>query len=462
MKLKLTIKAKLIFANLIIFGLLLSAFAYFVYERTEKSELSQIDARLEVLSNKVVKQFEDELEDAKFPEWDELLAVTTEGLSNPGFLLQDSTAEIVILRGDIEKPDSVTYEKALIGQISKFNRYKNDIYVRTITVPVEIDEKIDFVLTVSTSLESVDSRLEYLSFILILSVLTTTVIAALIIYFVTKITFLPMSRMVITAESITANTLHNRVKINNNEDEVSRLGNALNNMMIRIENAFESQKRFVAEASHELRTPLTVIIGELEFMEKHLEQSKLKENVTTALGELDRLTRLVEQLLILTRIDAGRLTLNNSPVRLDEMLMECVEFLKKIAQQKNIKFNLQISEAVVLQADSDCLRSVILNLIDNAIKYADEATVITIELKLNQMQSVFLTISNIGVEISETDKVKIFDRFYRSASVRSNSNGSGLGLAIAKELVELHGGQIEVLPHEVHKVTFTIQIPLST
>lgn len=461
MKSRMTIRTQLVLANIVIFGLLLSGFGYFVYYITEKSELSQVDARLEVLANSVITEFEDEWEEERLPKWDELLALTAEGVTHSAIMIQDSVGKIVVSTGNIEQPDSASLMAALMGHISRYTKQEIDARIRIVCVPVEFDNQIDFVLTASGSLEDVDQRLANLLLILILSVMGTTFIAAIAIHVVTTFTFAPMSRMVATAEGITPYTLHHRITVDNSKDEVSRLALALNSMMDRIEIAFESQKRFVSEASHELRTPLTVIIGELEFVEKKFEEVNLKEHIGTVLGELDRLTKLVEQLLTLTRIDARRLTLHKKEIRLDELVLDCIGFLKGTAIENSITFDVQIGEPVVLQADPIHLKSAVLNLLDNALKYAYHNTVISIELEHHQDKSALLTIANLGIGISDKEKKHIFDRFYRSDRVRSNSNGSGLGLAITKELIELHHGTIALLPESGNKVIFQVKLPLA-
>ena len=229
-------------------------------------------------------------------------------------------------------------------------------------------------------------------------------------------------------------------------------------MIERIDNAFKSQKRFVANASHEIKTPLTVIQTELEILEKKMNDADTQESIKNALSEIENLTKLTNSLLTIVKLDASQSKLNLSNFRIDELLADCIQTLNKAAMNRDIQINLFIDDPVEINADKEKLRSVFLNLIDNAIKYS----LFNSEIKIRTNKSddkISISIENSGHGIPQSDIPYIFNRFYRSNEIRAEINGSGLGLAIAKEIVELHRGKISVESKVNDKTNFTVILP---
>jgi len=441
---QMTIKSKIVTANLIVFGILISGLAYFVYSRTAQAELDAVDLRLEACAAKIITEFEDEWEEEKEPEWDDILLISAEGLTDVSMAMRTLDGGLVFGFDSLPVPpdeqlkairnSETVVEMVNIGELS----------LRRVVYPVGDDGEVEFTLTLITSIDDSVARLNRLALVLVGSVLMSLIVASMAVLLVTRAAFRPLSTMVETAEQISADQLGKRLRLSSQADEVARLGKALNEMMDRIEVAFKSQRQFVTDASHELRTPLTVIIAELEFIQRHLRDNTLKANVTTALNELDRLNRLVDQLLTLARMDAGRLVLDRKLIRFDEVVVDCVQLLKHEAQSKNIRIQVNIDDAVEIDADPVKIKSFVLNLLDNATRYNRRGGAVYVSLGKTQHQSVQLTISDTGPGIPAKERSRVFDRFYRGAKSRAESDGSGLGLAIAKELIELHGGRIDI------------------
>jgi len=217
-----------------------------------------------------------------------------------------------------------------------------------------------------------------------------------------------------------------------------------------------SQKRFVANASHEIKTPLTVIQTELEILEKKIKDSESEESIKNALSEIENLTKLTNSLLTIVKLDASQSKLNLSQVRIDELLADCIQTINKAAISKDINVNLSFDDAVEIEADKEKLRSVFLNLIDNAIKYSFPNSIVAVKLEKFSDDKVKVKIENSGPGISQDEIPYIFNRFYRSNEIRAKINGSGLGLAIAKEIVELHRGKISVESNIGEKTIFIV------
>jgi len=456
-----SIKSKIVSANLVVFGILVSALAIFVYGNTARSEIAAIDLRLESCAAKIITEFEDEWEEEKVPEWDDILNISVEGLRDIRMSFRTVGGRVLFTNDSIAPPQAEVLQSVMASQPVIKTVVRGEEEFRLAVFPVIVDNRVEFTLALMTPIEEIYARLSRLALILFASVVVSLLLASLAIYLVTRVSLEPMTQMVKTAEQISADKLDQRINLPERCDEVTRLGAALNDMMDRIETAFESQRRFVTDASHELRTPLTVIIGELEFIQASLEQNSLKENIRTVLGELDRLTRLVIQLLTLARIDAGKMILDKKPVRLDEVLIDCIQFMDKEARNRSIEMNINIEKALELYADPIRLKSVILNLLENAVRYNRHGGKVWVNLREISIGRAEITISDEGPGISDVDREKIFDRFYRSAMARAEGNGSGLGLAIVKEIVELHAGQVKVSANQGKGTSFTIELPIN-
>jgi len=455
-----TIKSQIVLLNLIVFGILISALAYYVYSSTVQSELEAVDLRLNACAAKIITEFEDEWEEEEFPEWDDIMFISVEGLSDVNMTMRSIDGHLIFGNDTLQPPSDQLVPSILKGESSAKTVSIDGREIRHAVFPVVDDDNVEFTLTLATSFEESRARLNHLALILVGSVILVLIIASVVIYFATRFLFKPVSSMISTAEQISADKLGERIELPPRNDEVARLGKALNDMMERIEAAFKSQRQFVSDASHELRTPLTVIIGELEFIQSELSQNALKENIKTTLDELDRLTRLVDQLLTLARIDTGRLVFDRKRIRLDEIVVDCVRLLRNEIEEKKIEMQMRVENAIEIDADPVKLKSVILNLIDNAVRYDHIGGNVQIELEEIQLsQSVQLTVSNTGLSIPPQERDRVFDRFYRGVKSRGNSDGSGLGLAIARELIELHGGRIELGGSQEGDTLFRVILP---
>lgn len=455
-----TVTHKIVLSNLVVFGALLSGLAMVVYHRTARSETAEIDSRLGSSAAKIITEFEDEWEEDPLPEWDQIMGIQADGLPTLYMLVRDVDGHVIFAHDSASAPTPDALASAESGKSVHETVSVNGRRLRQAAYPIAPDEEVAFTLTVSTPLAESDARLSRLALMLMVSVAVVLLLASAATHLVTRWAFTPMSRMVRAAEEISALRLDRRIEQSTSRDEVARLASALNNMMDRIEAAFKSQRQFVADASHELRTPLTVIMGELEYIQKRLDHEGNKENVRTALEELGRLSRLVEQLLVLARIDAGKLTLDLTTVRLDEVLLDCVRFVQEEARRKELDMRVDVEAAVELQADPVKLKSIILNLLENAVRYTQNGGSVSAVLRHASGGKAELTVADTGPGIRAEDRPRVFDRFYRAAGARTGGDGSGLGLAIARELVDLHRGHISLDDAGPRGASFTVELPV--
>jgi heavy metal sensor kinase len=265
--------------------------------------------------------------------------------------------------------------------------------------------------------------------------------------------------MIETIHQITAENLKMRLKIPGTKDEIESLAQTFNQMIGRLDEAFTTQRQFMEDISHELKTPLSVLKGELEVTLKKIRSTQEYETtLLSSLEEVNGLIGIVENLLTLARFDAKTTTLQEVSLDLNLLLKDAVEAIQVLAIQKNITLQLNSAHTVETLADKNQLKRLIINLLDNAIKYTPSGGKISIDLR-QQKDSADIEISDTGIGIPEKELPHIFDRFYRVDKSRS-SIGFGLGLSIAQSIAMAHGGKIYARANIPQGTIFTISLPV--
>ncbi len=280
-------------------------------------------------------------------------------------------------------------------------------------------------------------------------------------YFLAKQSLRPVEEITRTTRKITATNLRERIHVKNPNDEIGRLTETLNNMIGRLEASFEQVQQFSLDASHELRTPLTIMRGEIELaLRENKKGTSYKKTLVSLLEEVLRMTSIIEGLILLAKADSGNAKLERKPTRLDSLVGEIKEDAELLAEQKKISVSIsRLDEATVL-GDAVRLRQLMLNLVDNAIKYTPEGGKVTLSLKLAEGNAQF-AVEDTGIGIPDGELRKIFDRFYRVDKSRSRlPDGLGLGLSISKWIAEAHGGSLIAESRIGYGSKFTITIPI--
>ncbi len=274
----------------------------------------------------------------------------------------------------------------------------------------------------------------------------------------------PVDRLTRAAEEIEAGDLSKRVQVPPKMDELGRLAATFNRMIARLQAAFERQRQFTADASHELRTPLAVMRGDIEIaLRRERPPEDYRSVLTSNLEEIMRLSRLVEDLLMLARADAGQAVLQCEPIDLDELCAQMVEYLSPLAEEKGQRLTYQLPATLPLQinADAQRIKQLLLNLLDNALKYTPADGTITLTLTSEDHEAV-LSIADTGRGIPEEDLPRIFDRFFRHSRSTSDKTvqGFGLGLSIVRWIVHSHGGRISAESTLDKGTKFIVRLPL--
>lgn len=272
---------------------------------------------------------------------------------------------------------------------------------------------------------------------------------------------LPLRELAGAAENIRPDYLNRRVPEFKTVDEIQRLAVVLNAMLARLESGFEQARRFAADASHELRTPLTIMHGEIdELVRASGIEPEHQRKLASLQEEIGRLNRITEQLLLLARFDAGGTTLQTAPVDFTELVRTACEDMELLAETKKISLGTEIESGVVVQGDAIQLRRLLLNLLDNAVRYNQPAGQIKCRLYRNDFRQAVLTVSNTGTTIPAEAKAQLFQRFFRVNAARTRG-GHGLGLSLSREIARAHGGDVHMQEQSaVGWTEFTTLIPI--
>ena len=332
-----------------------------------------------------------------------------------------------------------------------------DTLLRVLTVPVfDNQQQLIGHIQVARLLDNFEIFNRVLSRALLIS-LGAAIASLIVLAVMTSTLFRPLEDIATVARQITrADDLSRRVPHSNRTDEIGELARAFNQTLERLDRLFRSQQRFLADVSHELRTPLTSVRGNLDLMSRFGRYDE--ESMTVIQDEMERMSRLLGDLLLLARADTGGLPLRHLPVELDNILFEVYRQVSRIEKPVAVELT-DVDQATIL-GDEDRLKQLLLNLVDNGIKYTPPGGVVRLSLAKDNGWAQ-LTVSDTGVGIPAEDLPHIFDRFYRVDKARSRAQGgSGLGLAIAKWIVQAHGGGIGVESTPGQGTTFRISLPL--
>ena len=333
--------------------------------------------------------------------------------------------------------------------------------LRVAIVPLSPNQQLGYA-AVAEPLSVIDNSLQRLRREFIAGVPFVLILASIGGYFLARKSLAPIASMNEQTQRITAENLSARLHISNERDELGGLALTVNDLLARLENSFQQQQRFVADASHELRTPLAVLRGETEVaLSKARTIDEYSASLRLIKDEAETLTRIVEDLFILARQPFDRPPILKEKVALDEIVNECARAAQVLAAQKDSQVTAHTDATLSLHGDDELLQRMLLNLLDNAVKYTPPRGRIVVELTA-QNGDARITVRDNGIGIPEKDQPHIFDRFYRVDKARSRAmGGAGLGLSIADWIARAHGGTIKVESERGRGSVFTVELPIS-
>jgi heavy metal sensor kinase len=278
--------------------------------------------------------------------------------------------------------------------------------------------------------------------------------------FLARRAFKPVDIISTTARDISENDLSRRINVST-RDELGRLASTLNQMIDRLDKAFKRQKQFTADASHELRAPLSIIQAESTLaLSRDRKVSEYKKALESIAQEADHMKKFIDQLLSLARVDSGQNQLMFEDIEINEFLENICTDVDVLCREKELNFELRTSNEIKVKGHRRSLRSLIMNLLENAIRYTDKGGDVSVSVEEKDGMAA-VTVKDTGIGIPESDLPFIFERFYRVDKARSREmGGSGLGLAISLQIAELHGGGIEVQSLAGEGSCFIFKIPV--
>lgn len=283
-------------------------------------------------------------------------------------------------------------------------------------------------------------------------------------YFLARKSLAPVAAMASQARDMGAANLHDRLAVANQRDELGQLALSFNQLLERIETSFEQQRRFVADASHELRTPVAILRGEAEVTLSRNDRSpeEYRDTLAVLRNESQRLAHIIEDLFTLTRADAGQYPLTLRDTYLDELAVEALTRARSLALAKNITLTPSIEPDLPIQADEALLGRMLLNLLDNAIKYSPPGSKVELACRRDG-ENYIVTVCDNGPGIPTDLQPRIFERFFRADKARSrvdsDRGGAGLGLAIARWIAEAHHGRLELTRSDASGSIFSVVLP---
>jgi heavy metal sensor kinase len=332
--------------------------------------------------------------------------------------------------------------------------------VRRISFPITSEGRIEYILQTQVSLDLVNETLKWLIITLGAVTIGIFICAWVGSNWIARMALSPVETLGQTAANVSAQSLDTRVFLDAPYQEFQQLAQSFNNMFERLQRAFESQRRFVGDAAHELKTPLTAMKGNMEVgLQRERSTEEYRDLLSTSLGQVERLVRLVKSLLTLTKFSGEHLPIDLKPVLMEPLIKELVSELSILAEDKGCLFTSHIQEVPKVLGDAGQLKQLVINLLDNAIRHTPQGGSVTVTLQ-SSADKVRLTVEDTGSGIATEHLPHIFERFYRADPARDReSGGTGLGLAIAKEIALAHNGIINVQSEVGKGSVFTVSLP---
>lgn len=324
-----------------------------------------------------------------------------------------------------------------------------------------------YAAVVSTDLDDQAARLSGAARSLFLGIPVALLLAAGGGYVLARKSLAPVTSMSAKARQIGADTLDERIVVANERDELGFLAVTLNDLLERLQRSFESQRRFMADASHELRTPVAIIQGEADVALTRTDRSpdEYRESIGIMQNAARGLTRIVQNLFLLARTDAGNYPMQRSRFYIDEVIAACVREMRTVATAKGVALTCETSSDAVIIADEDLIHRMLLNLVDNAVKFTPGGSRVDVRSQRSRGH-VTIEIRDNGQGIAPEDQPHIFERFYRGDRNRRRNTatgaarGAGLGLPIARWIAEAHDGTLVLAHSDASGSVFNVSLAI--
>ena len=354
--------------------------------------------------------------------------------------------------------------QALYGeQVQLISNNEAEKKMMSVAVPVQVDNSIVGGVYLASSVEYLDSTIDTIRTSLIVFSVLIVLLIGMLSFGMSFIITSPMAEFIEAAKEISKGNFTKRIKVKGH-GEIAQMGKTLNYMCDELSLLEEKRRKFVSDASHELKTPMAGIklICDSLVAAENVDSEMVKEFLSDMSEEVDRLTRVVERLLVLTKLDAGSTAARMEEVDIRSLITHITRKLQPIAEEKGITIFTDYHDALFapVLVDYDKIYEAVYNIVDNAVKYSPEESIVDIDVE-EKDGWVIIKVSDNGPGIPEDEQDRIFERFYRVDDSRAReTGGTGLGLAIARESIIMHGGSITVTNKRDEGSVFTIILPL--
>jgi two-component system OmpR family sensor kinase len=451
-----------------ILALVLIVFSVSVYALIASTLYERLDADLHRSVESVALTFVDEvvakhsLHDAANNALNELSTLDSSAIfSSTGELVSEQPAQGDIHVTLLPQGDAPLTDFSFATVNSK--GIQRRVIARRVSVP---SSDSPFFIVISRSFESVDLGLQRIRRILYLAVPGALIFSALGGWFLSRRSLASVVYMSDRARKISAENLSQRLPVANPRDELGRLAGTFNELLARLDTSFSQQRRFMADASHELRTPLSVIrtSAEVTLGRENRDESEYRDALKIIDEQVKRLSHIVEDMFTLSRADVGRRALAVTDFYLDELILEAARAATILGARKGVRIETPTMGEISFRGDEGLLRQMLLNLLDNAVKYTPAGGFVRVKVEQSEAHYRIL-VEDSGLGIPDREQELIFERFYRvdkarSGTAESDGWGAGLGLSIARWIAQAHGGDLVLQHSDGTGSTFRATLPL--
>jgi heavy metal sensor kinase len=381
------------------------------------------------------------------------------------FQIFDATSGELLTRSDALAPLGLGFTPAEVRQFqdrrASFDVHTDYGRIRLSNSVVEPGNGRRYLLQVGVSLEPMDGALHRFVILLALGVPAGLLAAVLVGRWTAAIALRPLAQLAAATRSIDISGLRQRLPVRGASDELDDVAVAFNETLSRLDHAVGEMRQFSTALAHELRTPLAALRGDIELsMREPGSGERMRQRAADQLEEIDKLKALIERILLLARAEAGQIALRLGEVDLGALAESLVEQIEPVAGAKGLTLRYERADSPVVHGDADWLKRVLLNLLDNAIKFTPEGGRIIVTVS-TQNGDARLSVQDTGIGIDAGAMPHIFERFFRADPSRSSAvEGAGLGLSLVQWIVGRHHGRIEVQSQPGDGATFSVSLPL--
>ena len=428
-----SLRAQLTALYLAFFTLLFVVFSAFLYGELARSLTTHVDERLASEADTAAVLFPDELHEMHGDEAGAAREVISE--------LKVHGDSVTIRKGEQVLATSVRGEVAPRARRARRAVQGYDVEV-------------------SAPADAIDAELAVARRVIMVSLPLILLAAGLGGYWLATRGLRPLERMAGQARRITGSNLETRIELAGAAEEVAALAASFNELLSRLDQSFDTMRRFVADASHELRTPVAVIRGEADVaLSQERSAAEYRESLAIILDEARRVSRLIDDLLNLARADAGHVMLRTQSFYLNELVAECCRSVQALASARGVRVECAAGRDMQFTGDEELLRRLMINLLENAIRYTPAGGTVSASVERSD-GAVHLAVTDTGVGIAAQDAARVFERFYRAGEARSRKDGGfGLGLAIVRWIAESHKGTVACVSEVGRGSKFTVTLP---